>query len=141
MFYIFNSNNKITGWCDYLPDIDDLNSRSEFWIESKDIIEDPRTLVVGKYRSLWEPAPSEKTEEQLLKDKTEKLLNERNAALSSTDWIVSRHMEQKVLTISTSLSDEDFNKYLVYRQELRDITSDINFPNVELPAIPQIIRG
>jgi hypothetical protein len=141
MFYIFNSNDKIIGWCDYLPDIDDLNSRDEFWIESNDVIKDPRTLIVGKYRSLWEPAPSEKTEEQLLKDKTEKLLNERNVALSSTDWIVSRHMEQKVLNISTSLSDEDFNKYLVYRQELRDITSDINFPNVELPAIPQIIRG
>lgn len=141
MFYIFNSGNEIIGWCDYLPDIDDLNSRAEFWIESNDVIKDPRTLIVGKYRSLWEPAPSEKTQEQLLQDKTEKLLNERNAALSSTDWVVSRHMEQKVLNISTSLSDEDFNKHLVYRQELRDITSDINFPNVELPATPQIIRG
>lgn len=141
MYYIFNSEDIVVGWCDFEPNTDDLNSRMEYYIYSSEIINNPLNLIVGKYGSLWEPAPSEKTEEQLLKDKTEKLLNERNVALSSTDWIVSRHMEQKVLNISTSLSDECFNKYLVYRQELRDITSDINFPNVELPATPQVIRG
>lgn len=137
MYYIFNSSNKVTGWCDYEPNHEDLLSREEYCIRSEKEIHKPQCLIVGKYGSVWEPAPLEKTQEQLLQEKTNTVLIERDNLLSSSDWIVNRHLEQKMLNLTTTLSDEDFNNYLLYRQELRDITSDVNFPYVELPALLQ----
>lgn len=137
MYYIFNSDNKIISWCDFEPNQEDLDSRSEFFVEYCDYVANPLNLIVGKYKSIFEPAPNNKTEYEILEENKEKITKERDTILAETDWIISRHLEQKMLNLTTSLSDEEFNKYLIYRQELRDITSNVNFPYVELPAPPE----
>ena len=43
--------------------------------------------------------------------------------LNSTDWLVSRHTEEKLLGSNTTLSESQFTKLLTYRQQLRDITN------------------
>ena len=43
--------------------------------------------------------------------------------LNSTDWLVSRHTEEKILGTTTTLSESQFTKLLTYRQQLRDITN------------------
>lgn len=138
MHYIFNSENKLIGYCDFEPNLKDLQSRSEFFVYTEYQIQNPHNLVVGKYGTIWEPAENPITEEDQSEKDKNNLLITRNSILTETDWIVNRHIEQKMLNISTSLSDEDFNRYLDYRQELRDITSNINFPYIELPAPPEI---
>lgn len=50
------------------------------------------------------------------------LTDERNMRLNSTDWLVSRHTEEKILGTTTTLTDSNFIKLLNYRQQLRDIT-------------------
>ena len=51
------------------------------------------------------------------------LTDERNMRLNSTDWLVSRHTEEKLLSANTTLSESQFTKLLTYRQQLRDITN------------------
>lgn len=51
------------------------------------------------------------------------LVDERNMRLNSTDWLVSRHTEEKILEMSTTLTDSKFTQLLTYRQQLRDITN------------------
>lgn len=45
MFYIFNKKNKCICSCDYEPNIDDLNTRGEFCIESDKTYNSISTLV------------------------------------------------------------------------------------------------
>lgn len=58
--------------------------------------------------------------------------------LYETDWMVTRHNDQKILGSTTSLSDSQFIKLLQYRQELRDITTkyssidDVVWPILDL---------
>jgi hypothetical protein len=47
--------------------------------------------------------------------------SERFNKFEQTDWLVQRHQEQKALGIATSLSEEQFQKLLDYRQALRDL--------------------
>lgn len=54
----------------------------------------------------------------------------RNSKLYETDWLVTRHHEQKLADIPTTLTEEQFKKVTVYRQELRDM-----FPNGAIPNI------
>lgn len=67
------------------------------------------------------------------------LTDERNMRLNSTDWLVSRHTEEKLLGMNTTLSESQFTKLLTYRQQLRDITNqyttldDVVWPINPLP--------
>lgn len=51
------------------------------------------------------------------------LVDERNMLLNTTDWYISRHSEEKLLGMNTTLSDSKFTQLLTYRQQLRDITN------------------
>jgi hypothetical protein len=59
--------------------------------------------------------------------------------LNSTDWLVSRHTEEKIIGMNTTLSESQFTKLLTYRQQLRDITNqyttldDVVWPVNPLP--------
>lgn len=46
----------------------------------------------------------------------------RDQKLYETDWMVTRHRDQTDAMITTSLTGEQFQKLLTYRQALRDIT-------------------
>ena len=62
MYYIFNYENKLIGYCDFEPNQEDLDSRNEFSVEYYDYVANPLNLIVGKYKSIFEPAPNNKTE-------------------------------------------------------------------------------
>lgn len=117
MYYIFNSDDKIIGWCDFEPDNDDLLSRGEY-AEKHD-----EYLVI------------QKTEEELKAEQTTKILRERNKALKETDWMISRQIEQQNLQLTTTLTKELFTTLLNHRQKLRDITGLEEFPFIELPVL------
>jgi hypothetical protein len=65
------------------------------------------------------------------------LTDERNMRLNSTDWLVSRHTEEKLLGMSPTLSESQFTNLLTYRQQLRDITNQYTtLDNVIWPVNP-----
>lgn len=65
------------------------------------------------------------------------LNDERNMRLNSTDWLVSRHNEEKLLGMNTTLSESLFTNLLTYRQQLRDITKQYTtLDNVIWPVNP-----
>lgn len=55
----------------------------------------------------------------------------RRAYLFNTDWLVLRHTEQ-LTTGSTTLTNEQYAQLIAYRQALRDMTSDSDFPTPPL---------
>ena len=70
-------------------------------------------------------------------DYTPTLRDYRNAYLNSTDWVVSRHNEEKLLGNDTTLTEEKFAEILDYRQKLRDLTKTFNsLDNVQWPVNP-----
>lgn len=63
---------------------------------------------------------------------------ERDKRLDDTQWLVSRHQEQLSNDIPTTLTDEEYEQLLQYRQALRDLTLQEGFPwqggdNDEIP--------
>jgi hypothetical protein len=62
---------------------------------------------------------------------TETLASTRLLKLFETDWISQRHIEQKTLGISTTISDAEYILLLEYRQQLRDLC---NTYNVDTPT-------
>ncbi|MCA8198882.1 phage tail assembly chaperone [Burkholderia vietnamiensis] len=60
----------------------------------------------------------------------------RDAALHATDWLVSRHQEEKLLGKGTTLAADQFAALIIYRQALRDIADAGRWPDVELPTAP-----
>lgn len=134
MYYIFNSEKEVVGWCDFEPNKDDLNLRSEFYIFESTDIQNPTKLLVGKYGTIFEPADNPKTEEELKYEQSETLHHKRHKLLSDSDWMINRHFEQKMLNIDTTLSEFEFKKLLDYRQSLRDITTTNGLPFVDIPV-------
>lgn len=63
----------------------------------------------------------------------------RDVALGSTDWLVSRHQDEKLLGNGTTLTADQFAALLKYRQALRDLADATGWPNVELPAAPDFL--
>ena len=62
----------------------------------------------------------------------------RDKLLDDTQWLVSRHPEQITNDIPTTLTNEEYEELLKYRQELRDLTLKEGFPwqggdNDEIP--------
>lgn len=47
----------------------------------------------------------------------------RDSKLLETDWILQRHQEEILMGVATTLSTEELNALLSYRQELRNITT------------------
>jgi hypothetical protein len=65
---------------------------------------------------------------------------ERDAALRATDWLVSRHQDEKLIGDGTTLTAEQFAALLKYRQSLRESSELPGWPNVALPAPPAFIN-
>ncbi len=60
----------------------------------------------------------------------------RDAALRATDWLVSRHQDEKALGDGTTLTADEFALLLKYRQSLRECSDIPGWPNVPLPTPP-----
>lgn len=62
--------------------------------------------------------------------------NIKHNELNSSNWLVEGHKEQLELGLGeTTLLDEEYQKLLKYRQYLRDIPQDDNFPDVEILSL------
>ena len=70
-------------------------------------------------------------------DRTPVELSRRNGELVASDWLVSRHRDEKDFGQSTTLSQDQFSELLAYRQALRDWPQSPDFPVIEQrPAAP-----
>jgi hypothetical protein len=70
-------------------------------------------------------------------DKAIKKLREiRNKLLSETDWFALRHQDEIARGMQTTLTEEQYQELLNYRQSLRDLPED---PNLDVfnPQFPQ----
>lgn len=84
---------------------------------------------------LLDPLPPTRTE---LADSKRAL---RDIALKATDWLVSRHQDEKLIGNGTSLTVDQFTALLKYRQALRDLADAAGWPNVDLPAAPAFVTA
>lgn len=65
---------------------------------------------------------------------------ERNSLLNSTMWVVQRHQSEVANTSvsTTSITEQKYQEWLTYHQELRDITGQSGFPtSVTWPTQPE----
>tara|TARA_R110000765_G_scaffold154168_1_gene257155 strand:- start:363 stop:746 length:384 start_codon:yes stop_codon:yes gene_type:complete len=66
------------------------------------------------------------------------LRQSRDHLLRECDYITSRHSEQLSLGVTTTLTNEVYSGWLVYRQALRDMTTDyIPTASPEYPLEPE----
>ncbi|HDR9225286.1 phage tail assembly chaperone [Burkholderia vietnamiensis] len=77
-----------------------------------------------------DPAPPTRSEVAVVKRA------ERDAALHASDWLVSRHQDEKALGDGTTLTADQFALLLKYRQSLRECSDMPGWPNVALPMPP-----
>lgn len=134
MYYIFNSENKIIGCCDFEPDYTDLESREEYCLFSEVEHNDILSLELTE-EGVVVKQPLPKSEQDILEEKTKDILGRRNTLLVETDWMFNRHLEQTMLKVITNLTEEQFTKLIEYRQALRDITDIAGFPDIDLPTL------
>ena len=136
MFYIFNADGNLVGTSDYEPNLEDLQTRNEYFTESnQDLIFN--RVVGGKYGGIYEIV---ETPEDVTQQQTTKIVSQRNSLLTKFDWIVTRHLEEKMTGKDNTLSEEQFVEFLNYRQELRDITKLEDFPFSPLPETPKFLE-
>lgn len=136
MFYIFNADGNLVGTSDYEPNLEDLQTRNEYFTESdQDLIFN--RVVGGKYGGIYEIV---ETPEDVAQQQTTKTVSQRNGLLNKYDWIVTRHLEEKMTGKDHTLSEEQFVEFLKYRQELRDITILGDFPFISLPETPKFLE-
>lgn len=133
MFYIFNKNGLLLCTCDFEPNKEDLNSREEYFVEYSEDLELSR-VIGGKFGGIYE---SVETPEESVQKEVVPLLQKRNKLLVDTDWVITRHFEEKMLGKETTLSDIQISEFLGYRQALRDITQLEGFPFISFPVKPQ----
>ena len=61
----------------------------------------------------------------------------RDSALAKSEWVVTRHKEQKELGHPTTINDGVYMSWLTYRQQLRDFPTTVtNIDSYALPAPP-----
>ena len=136
MFYIFNADGNLLGTSDYEPNLEDLQTRNEYFTESDQDLIFSR-VVGGKYGGIYEIV---ETPEDITQQQTTKIVSQRNGILNKYDWIVTRHLEEKMTETDHALSEELFVEFLNYRQELRDITKLEDFPFISLPQQPSFLE-
>ena len=136
MFYIFNADGNLVGTSDYEPNLEDLQTRNEYFTESNHDLVFNR-VVGGKYGGIYETV---ETPEDITQQQTAKIVSQRNKLLTESDWAVTRHLEEKTTGKGHTLSEEQFVEFLNYRRELRDITKLENFPFISLPETPKFLE-
>ena len=136
MFYIFNADGNLVGTSDYEPNLEDLQTRNEYFTENNQDLIHSR-VVGGKYGGIYEIV---ETPEDVTQQQTTKIVSQRNTLLTKSDWIVTRHLEEKMTGKDQTLSEEQFVEFLNYRQELRDITKLEDFPFISLPETPKFLE-
>jgi hypothetical protein len=83
------------------------------------------------------------TPEELEAEKVKKLASDwenfrgkRNLLLEQSDWVVSRHRDEKDFDQVTSISDSEYLSWLDYRKQLRNATIGLTDPNAGVLPTP-----
>lgn len=67
----------------------------------------------------------------------------REAMLAATDWVFTRHQEQLILGITPTFSQQQLEQVSEYRQQLRDLPTDIlekvEYDPSEWPVLPSFL--
>ncbi|RQS11266.1 phage tail protein [Burkholderia sp. Bp9002] len=66
---------------------------------------------------------------------------QRDSALAATDWLMSRHQDEKLIGNGTTLSAAQFSTLIKYRQALRDLSDADGWPYIGLPPAPDFVTG
>lgn len=93
----------------------------------------------GTSESCWQKAlaPYCNPPEDVTASAWEALRQRRLELITETKWIRSRHEEQKLLGIQTTLTEEQFLAWLAYWQALRDLPENTANPfSVDWPEQP-----
>ena len=99
------------------------------WQDNTVAIDETEVSELNGWTYLKGYAPK-KTEEQKLNELATTIRSKRNSLLAETDYL---------LMTDYSISDEYLARIKTYRQELRDLTKQENFPkNVVFPDFPKI---
>ncbi|RQP29560.1 phage tail assembly chaperone [Burkholderia ubonensis] len=67
--------------------------------------------------------------------------SKRASAMNATDWLMSRHQDEKLIGNGTTLTAAQFAALIKYRQALRDISDADGWPYVGLPPAPDFVTG
>lgn len=98
------------------------------WINNSIMITDTEVSDLNDWTYLKGFAPK-KTEEQKLNELATTIRYKRNSLLAETDYLLMNDYP---------ITDEDLARIKKYRQELRDLTKQENFPkNVVFPNLPE----
>ncbi|KVC58902.1 phage tail protein [Burkholderia stagnalis] len=65
----------------------------------------------------------------------------RDSAMDATDWLVSRHQDEKLIGSGTTITSAQFSALIKYRQALRDISGADGWPYIELPNAPDFVTA
>ena len=78
-------------------------------------------------------------EQERYEAKVQSVRQQRDKLLTETDWIVLRHKDEQENGLSTTLTTEQYQAWLDYRQALRDLPNGEGFDpyNVEWPEKPE----
>ena len=70
------------------------------------------------------------------------LIDDRNKALSKTDWIINRHRDQKDLNKETTITEDEFLKVLQWQDDLRNLPQRYKTSDEWVwPTTPASIKG
>lgn len=70
-------------------------------------------------------------------DKWVQLRDARNEKISECSWIIERHRDQKDAGLPTSITEQEYGAWLLYRQQLRDFPPTVtDIDNVQWPSAP-----
>lgn len=114
-------------------DITTMFNPELIWVDVTDVSPQPQAnwtaVLEGDVWQFAAPAATPMTAEQARQ--------QRNALLSATDWVVSRHRDQDAAGGSKSLTDAQYLQVLTYRQQLRDVPQHSGFPaSIMWPSAP-----
>lgn len=93
-------------------------------------------MLIEKYTDQVTRDAFSQLTEDIKRHKADTLKAMRDLALTESDFFIQRHTEEKMLGLKPTLSSDEVDKLLAYRQKLRDLTDSASFPECELPELP-----
>lgn len=103
----------------------------EQWAQLQELIETGEVTVAAYV------APTPLTAAQISASQADAARAQRDSLMSQCDWVVNRHRDQIDSGAATTLSPTQYQAWLTYRQALRDISKQTDWPaTVAWPTAP-----
>lgn len=122
MHYILLENNEIISILNYEPSIPDSVEKIQITDEEYDLIAESKTHYFDVVKKSIEPFDQAYLDRQRNQDQQDVINIENLRFLDSSDWKVLRHIRQKALGITTSLTEEE---YLALEQQRTEAAARI----------------